>query len=323
MIFLGYTSGMKGFKIMRKPNNVIFHGVTAMFDEYMFPSCLDHISTGSTRIGDNYPSTEFNIPLEDGGWFDGGALPPFGPYPSAGGIPPQQGPPILGPQQPLAGPPNPLVVPQQPPAGPSSPLVVPPRPPQGMGRASHLIVPAGAPQPSTQPPAPSRRPMERDNDAIAHLFREMLVHGTSPENQRRWGVDPSTGRATDTPGLFQNPPPVVAPPTFPGNINEQGLRGFTIPPGCGPAWEQQLHDTLRARYQRPQPAQQAGPPPALEEQVLSESSEPRRSSRVLQPASMTCMDQWILLPVSEWTYDVVWQIYQPRILLELSERKLR
>ena len=37
---------------------------------------------------------------------------------------------------------------------------------------------------------------------------------------------------------------------------------------------------------------------------------------------MMCMDQWILLPVSGWTYDVVWQIYQPRILLELSKRKL-
>ena len=36
-----------------------------------------------------------------------------------------------------------------------------------------------------------------------------------------------------------------------------------------------------------------------------------------------CMDQWILLPISGWTYDVVWQIYQPRILLELSERKLQ
>jgi hypothetical protein len=35
------------------------------------------------------------------------------------------------------------------------------------------------------------------------------------------------------------------------------------------------------------------------------------------------MDQWILFPVSGWTYDVVWQIYQPRILLELSERRLR
>ena len=35
------------------------------------------------------------------------------------------------------------------------------------------------------------------------------------------------------------------------------------------------------------------------------------------------MDQWILFPVSGWTYDVVWQIYQLRILLELSKRKLQ
>ena len=183
MIFLGYTSGMKGFKFMRKPNNIIFHGVTAMFDEHMFPSCPDNISPGSTRIRDNYPGTEFNIPPEDGGWFDGGAIPPFGPYPSAEGIPPQQGPPIPGPQQPPAGPPNPPVVLQQPLAGPSGPPVVPPRPPQGMGRASHPIVPAGALQPSTQPPASSRCPQvaERDTDAIARLFREMLVQGTTPD----------------------------------------------------------------------------------------------------------------------------------------------
>ena len=48
MIFL--ASGMKGFKFMRKPNNVIFHSVTAMFDKHMFPSCLDNISPGSTHI---------------------------------------------------------------------------------------------------------------------------------------------------------------------------------------------------------------------------------------------------------------------------------
>ena len=37
MIFLSYnTSGTKGFKFMQKPNNVIFHGVTAMFDKHMF-----------------------------------------------------------------------------------------------------------------------------------------------------------------------------------------------------------------------------------------------------------------------------------------------
>ena len=147
--------------------------------------------------------------------------------------------------------------------------------------------------------------MERDTDAIARLFGEMLVQGTTPENQRRWGVDPTTGRATDAPGYHPvhspNPGlPVIcppenpintegltegAPPTFPTNMNQQGLQGFTIPMGRGPAWEQQLRDTLRARYQRPQPAQQAGPLPALEEQAPSGSTEPRRSSRVRQPAS--------------------------------------
>ena len=218
MIFLGYTSGTKGFKFMRKPNNVIFHGVTAMFDEHMFPSCPDNIGPGSTRIGDNYLGTEFNIPPEDRGWFDGGALPPFGPYPSAGGIPPQQGPPIPGPQQPPAGPPN--------------PPVVLPRPPQGKGKT----VPTGAPQPSTQPPAPSSGPMGHDTDAIAHLFREMLVQGTSPENQQRWGVDPSTGRAPlDTEGLDETPPP--PPPTC-------GSTSY-IPSkykSTGPAW---IHDSCR------------------------------------------------------------------------------
>ena len=50
------------------------------------------------------------------------------------------------------------------------------------------------------------------------------------------------------------------------------------------AWQQQLRDTLRNMgcYQ---PAQQAGPPPALGEQDLSGSTQPRQSSRVRQPAS--------------------------------------
>ena len=168
MIFLGYTSGTKGFKFMQKPNNVIFHSVTVMFDEHMFPSCPDNISPGSTRIGANYPGTEFDIPLEDRGWFDGGAIPPSGPYPSAGGIPLQQGPPNLGPQQPLAGPPNPLIVSPRPPMGPlfSGDEFNP-----SFGGA----LPAGAPQPSVQPPAPGGCPQGLNDEAVAHLFREMLV----------------------------------------------------------------------------------------------------------------------------------------------------
>ena len=176
MIFLGYTSGTKGFKFMGKPNNVIFHRVTAMFDEHMFPSCPDNISPGSTRIGANYPGTEFDIPLEDRGWFDGGAIPLSGLYPSAGGIPLQQGPPNPGPQQPPAGPPNPLVVPPRPPVGPLFPG-------DEVNPSFGGAVPAGAPQPSIQPPVPGGRPRDLDDEAVACLFKEMLVHGTNPDNQ--------------------------------------------------------------------------------------------------------------------------------------------
>ena len=69
MIFIGYTSGIKGFKFMRKPNNIIFHAVTALFDEFTFPCCPDNKSRGHTRIGREYPS-EDNIPPEDGGCYD-------------------------------------------------------------------------------------------------------------------------------------------------------------------------------------------------------------------------------------------------------------
>ena len=87
--------------------------------------------------------------------------------------------------------------------------------------------------------------------------------------------------STYEPGMggFSVPPP---PAPFPVNTNTQGLRGFTIPMGCGLAWEQQLCDMLQAHYQ---PAQQAGPPPALTEQDPSSSTQPRRSVRVRQPAS--------------------------------------
>ena len=38
---------------------------------------------------------------------------------------------------------------------------------------------------------------------------------------------------------------------------------------------------------------------------------------------MMYMDLWILFPVSRWTYDMVWQIYKPRILLRLCKRKIQ
>ena len=50
--------------------------------------------------------------------------------------------------------------------------------------------------------------------------------------------------------LVEDPTPrsVPAPATFPMKRNRQGLCGFMIPAGRGPAWEQQLCDTLQAQY---------------------------------------------------------------------------
>ena len=91
-----------------------------MFDEHMFPSCPDHISPGSTRIGDNYPGIEFNIPSEDGDTDGGDAF--FPNVPPAGGGAHYYGPPgrPSGPQGPLG---------LQGPQGSSGFLPVPPQHP--------------------------------------------------------------------------------------------------------------------------------------------------------------------------------------------------
>jgi hypothetical protein len=39
MIFLGYPDGVKGYLFMRLPNNSLFKGTTAIFDEEMMPKC--------------------------------------------------------------------------------------------------------------------------------------------------------------------------------------------------------------------------------------------------------------------------------------------
>ena len=117
MTFLGYTSGVKGFKFMRKPNNIIFQAVTALFDEFMFPNCPDNKSPGHTHIGREHPS-EDNIPLEEGGWFDGGAYPPTMLNIPAGNVPLAvlQGPQVL---------PQPPAVPQAPQGTPQPPVQPP------------------------------------------------------------------------------------------------------------------------------------------------------------------------------------------------------
>jgi hypothetical protein len=51
MIFLGYLDGVKGYLFMRLPNNVLFKGTTAIFDEEMMPKCSKIVKRRFTPIG--------------------------------------------------------------------------------------------------------------------------------------------------------------------------------------------------------------------------------------------------------------------------------
>jgi len=65
MIFLGYPDGVKGYLFMRLPNNGLFKGTTAIFDEEMMPKCSKVIKRRFTPIGDKKPSKEDPpIPME-------------------------------------------------------------------------------------------------------------------------------------------------------------------------------------------------------------------------------------------------------------------
>ncbi len=67
MIFLGYTDGVKGYLFMRLPNNVLFKGTTAIFDEEMMPKCPKVVKQHFTLVGDKLPSTEdLPVPEEAG-----------------------------------------------------------------------------------------------------------------------------------------------------------------------------------------------------------------------------------------------------------------
>src|ERR1700694_5278933 len=68
MIFLGYKNGVKGYLFMRLPNNVLFTGATALFDEKLFPKCPEGRLRGFIPVGEN-PSEdpeEVPISLDDG-----------------------------------------------------------------------------------------------------------------------------------------------------------------------------------------------------------------------------------------------------------------
>ena len=75
MTFIGFTSGVKGWKFMRT-TNTIFHATKAVFDvfnENMYPRCPDGsrvnilaIETGVLPPSDSYLDRDNNIPPEDG-----------------------------------------------------------------------------------------------------------------------------------------------------------------------------------------------------------------------------------------------------------------
>jgi len=76
MIFLGYTPGMKGYRFMRLPDNIVYHAATAVFYENTFPKCgipaVTQLPDPSDDMGNDDADQEdpFNnnsdpIPLED------------------------------------------------------------------------------------------------------------------------------------------------------------------------------------------------------------------------------------------------------------------
>src|SRR5260370_36845465 len=67
MIYLGHTEGIKAYKFMRVSNNQVFTSTTALFDETIFPKCVNGRVRGTTRL---------NEPLEEQPPIDAGPLPP-------------------------------------------------------------------------------------------------------------------------------------------------------------------------------------------------------------------------------------------------------
>jgi hypothetical protein len=58
MIFLGFVDGVKGYLFMKIPNNSLFTGVTAIFDEEMMPKCSTQKPRQFTPIGDKITRKE-------------------------------------------------------------------------------------------------------------------------------------------------------------------------------------------------------------------------------------------------------------------------
>ena len=66
MIFLGYLQGTKGYLFMRRPNNVLFTVVQALFNETLFPECPDMCHPRYTPVVPSVDTQgEYNIPPVD------------------------------------------------------------------------------------------------------------------------------------------------------------------------------------------------------------------------------------------------------------------
>ena len=142
----------------------------------------------------------------------------------------------------------------------------------------------------------------------------MLVQGTSPENQRNFGVDPTMGRAMDTPGYHpvHNPNPnpfgfgtsVPMPTTLPMNTNAQGLHGSQF------LWDVDWlgSNSSKIRYEHDiNVINQPNKPGHLwlwknrTHLVLCNPDGLPESDSLRLPILTMYMDLWILFPVSRWT----------------------
>jgi hypothetical protein len=89
MTFIGLSESTKGYIFMRSPNNNIFTAIQALFDETLFPKCLNMHHPGYTPVGltpDDLQG-EHNEPPDDENGEHGGGLPPISVGPAGGQAP--------------------------------------------------------------------------------------------------------------------------------------------------------------------------------------------------------------------------------------------
>ena len=181
MTFLGYRFGHEANMIfMRAPNNVLFYGTTALFDETLFPKCpttkippVTQIRNKKKKSGETQPTVVIEYGSDSSDDYDD---PPYPSQPENA-----QPRPKLGPGQPPLPPtgqrrlPPPYVPPPPPPA-------LPPRPPSWrQGPPSSVAGPSGTQDEATPADGPRRSHRER-----RFPFREGNVYspGTQSDKDR-------------------------------------------------------------------------------------------------------------------------------------------